>query len=80
MALHNYLKVFNKILEHGVERDGKCHYRQVSAWHDFDGYTCFLGYKTLTMTIYFHNKYTIESSDRIARGEFESLINKIARD
>lgn len=80
MALHKYLSVFNHIIEQGDKRDNKYHSHGLSAWHDFEGYTCYLGYQGLTMTIYFHNKYTYDSPSSQTQAEFESLIDKLISD
>lgn len=80
MALHKYLSVFNHIIEQGDKRDSKYHSHGLSAWHDFEGYTCYLGYEGLTMTIYFHNKYAYESPSSKTKAEFETLIDKLVND
>ena len=80
MALHKYLSVFNHAIEHGNKRNNKYHYQGIIAWHDFEGYTCYLGYQGLTMTIYFHNKFSYDSPSNQIQNEFEALVNKLIYD
>ena len=53
MNMSRYLYVFNYVLSNGTKRQGKYHFGELSAWHDFDGYTCYIGYKDLTMSFTF---------------------------
>lgn len=80
MALHKYLSIFNRVIERGERRNDKYHSHGLTAWHDFEGYTCFIGYRELTMTIYFHNKYTYDTPDRQTLTEFETLIDQLTND
>ena len=80
MALHKYLSIFNRVIEQGEQRNDKYHSHGLTAWHDFEGYTCFIGYRELTMTIHFHNKYTYDTPDRQTLAEFETLIDQLAND
>lgn len=79
MALHKYLSVFNNIIKQGEKHNGKYYSHGLSAWHDFDGYTCYLGYQGLTMTLYFHNRYTYDTPDRETLIEFEAFIDNLVQ-
>ncbi|MBC3767630.1 DUF3081 family protein [Neptunicella marina] len=69
------LKVFNLVCEKGEKRDEHYFYQGLEAWHDFDGYTCYLKFNQATLTLYFHGKYNLDYADN---GELESLFKKIA--
>ena len=75
MNLSNYLYVFNQILSQGISCDGRYYFDQLSAWHDFDGYTCYIGYKDLTMTIYFHSKFSFEYEDSATYNRFTKWVD-----
>ena len=77
MNMSRYLYVFNYVLENGTKRQGKFHFSELSAWHDFDGYTCYLGYKDLTMSLYFHNRFEFDYQKKATLNDFKLLVNKI---
>lgn len=80
MTLHKYLSVFNHVIEQGEKKGNKYHSHGLSAWHDFEGYTCYIGYQGLVMTIYFHNRYSYDIPDRETLAEFETLIDRLIID
>lgn len=56
----NYLHAFNYICTQGIKIDNAYELQGIKAWHDFDGYTCWLSYNDLTITLLFHNKYEFD--------------------
>lgn len=77
MKLHKYLALFNQVISHGQKQDdGKYLLNELLAWHDHDGYTCYIGYKDLTMTLYFHSKHAYDFQDEQTLALFESLVNR----
>lgn len=76
MNVSNYLYMFNQIVSYGEKREGRFHFEEFSAWHDFDGYTCYIGYRDLTMTIYFHNRFSFEYLDKNTLNKFHQLIKE----
>lgn len=75
MKLHKYLTLFNQAISQGKKQnDGKYNFNEVLAWHDHDGYTCYLGYKDLVMTLYFHSKYAYDYEDEKTLASFELLV------
>jgi hypothetical protein len=56
----NYLQAFNEILTVGEKVDEGYEFEGIKAIHDFDGYTCWLKYKDLTLTLKFHNNYQFD--------------------
>lgn len=78
MQLHKYLTIFNRVISQGRKQsDGKYQLDQIFAWHELDGYTCYLGFKDLTMTLYFHSKYAYDYQDEQTKTDFESLIEHL---
>lgn len=73
------LNVFNKVTREGVKKEDRYVLNQIVAWTDFDGYTCFMEYKDVKITIYFHNKYHVEAPNERSLEAFEELIDKMAR-
>jgi hypothetical protein len=71
-----YLYIFNHVITKGVNRDGKFYFGELSAWHDFDGYTCYLGYKDLTMTLYFHNRFSFDYQEESTLKAFSLLVEQ----
>ncbi|OKY27858.1 DUF3081 family protein [Thalassotalea sp. PP2-459] len=80
MKLNKHLLVFNHIISHGEHKDGKYWLENLSAWHDLDGYTCFLGYKDLVMTIYFHNRFNFDYQDKQTLEKFHRIIERYELD
>ncbi|MEW6983506.1 DUF3081 family protein [Colwelliaceae bacterium 6471] len=63
LQVKEFLYIFNEVTAQGTKVDGKYQFMGLSAWHDFDGYTCFIGYKDLTLTLLFHGRYTFDYQD-----------------
>jgi hypothetical protein len=76
MHLNQYLYVFNQVLSDGELCNGRYYLDNLSAWHDIDGYTCYLGYKDLTLTLYFHSRFSFEFSEKETMRSFTKLIEK----
>ena len=71
----DHLSVFNQILSLGKKRDGRFYFDEFSAWHDVDGYTCYIGYKDLVMTIYFHSQFSFEYHEKATMKRFTKLVD-----
>jgi hypothetical protein len=76
MNLSNYLDLFNQILSRGDNCDGKFYFDEFSAWHDFDGYTCYIKYKDLTMTISFHSQFSFEYQENTTLSDFTCWVDE----
>lgn len=57
------LQIFNLITTKGRKFDGAYEFSGIRASHDFDGYTCWLAYKDLTITLLFHGSYDFDYQD-----------------
>lgn len=77
MNLTLHLNVYNHIVSHGEKQRDKYVLNELSAWHDFDGYTCYIGYKELTMSLYFHSRFSYDYENDSTREEFIALIERM---
>jgi len=50
----NLLQAFDLVTTNGSKSNGSYELSGIRASHDFDGYTCWLAYKDLTVTLLFH--------------------------
>jgi hypothetical protein len=60
VKLRDFLQVYDSITSDGTKVDGVYEYLDIRAWHDFDGYTCWIAYKDLTITLLFHGRFDID--------------------
>jgi hypothetical protein len=60
VKLRDFLQIYDSITSEGIKLDGVYEYLGIRAWHDFDGYTCWIGYKDLTITLLFHGRFDID--------------------
>ncbi|MFB0980619.1 MAG: DUF3081 family protein [Alteromonadaceae bacterium] len=60
IQLRDFLQIYDAISTNGVKVDGVYEYLDIKAWHDFDGYTCWIGYKDLTITLLFHGRFDMD--------------------
>lgn len=71
----NLLQVFNLVTTNGTKKEGVYELDGIRASHDFDGYTCWLDYKDLNVSLLFHGSYGFEYKDEKT---LEIFFNKIA--
>jgi hypothetical protein len=72
-----YLRVFDLIISQGIKSKGVHEFLDMRAWHDFDGYTCWLAYKDLTVTLLFHGKLSVDFTNKETLNEFSKKINRL---
>ena len=77
MPLHHYLNLFNHIVTKGNKQGDKYQLDDLFAWHGFDGYTCYISFKDLTMSFYFHNRTSFDFKEEQTLRQFEQLAKKI---
>jgi hypothetical protein len=77
MNMSHHLYLFNHIISYGQQLEGKFHFEELSAWHDIDGYTCYIGYKDLTMSLYFHSRFDYDYQEKATFKEFFALVETI---
>ncbi|MEP1742207.1 MAG: DUF3081 family protein [Kangiellaceae bacterium] len=79
ITLMDNLSAFNEIITKGERVDSEYQLSGVKAWHDYDGYTCYIGYKDLTLTLLFHGKLSMDYQDKKTLAEFYHKIKKILK-
>ncbi|WP_028773033.1 DUF3081 family protein [Shewanella waksmanii] len=72
------LNAFNQVVKLGTKNDGIYRYQHIEAWHDFDGYTCYLKACGVTLSLLFHGKYHIDYQQPQQLNDFMSLIDKLS--
>ena len=77
LNIHQTLKTFQKILEHGKKQGNEYRLNGITASTDFDGYTVFLSDEKVTLSIFFHNKYDLASSNKIDEMAFFDKLRNI---
>jgi hypothetical protein len=75
LKARDFLIVFNLILTDGVKVEGEHNFLGIRAWHDFEGYTCWLAYKDLTVTLLFHGSFFIDYEQKDTLDEFYKKVN-----
>lgn len=73
----NYLQAFNIILTAGDKVDEGFEFQGIRAFHDFDGYTCWLKYRDLTLTLKFHNDYHLDFTHKETLNHFIKKVDEL---
>jgi len=73
----DFLRLFNLISTKGTKLESTYEFSGIRAWNDFDGYTCWLSYKDLTITILFHGKFDVEFEHKDTFNEFYKKANSL---
>ncbi|MEW5250616.1 DUF3081 family protein [Microbulbifer sp. 2201CG32-9] len=73
------LRVFDKVTREGEKRDGSWYYRGLTVSTDFDGYTVFISSGKVQLTIFFHNKYTVDCGNARDLQDFIHLLAIVDR-
>ncbi len=76
----NMLEAFDLITTIGEKVDGVYEFDGIRAAHDFDGYTCWLSYKDLTISLLFHGKYDFDYQDEDTLKAFFKKISRLLAD
>ncbi|MEC7939926.1 MAG: DUF3081 domain-containing protein [Pseudomonadota bacterium] len=76
ITIIEFLRVFEFIRSSGEQLNNKYQVGEMIAWHDYDGYTCWLSYKDVTVTLMFHGSLKIEYDNASNYAEF---INRCMR-
>ncbi|PML04609.1 hypothetical protein BCT86_02610 [Vibrio breoganii] len=70
LSVMDFLKVFDCVRSTGTKQDHQYVLADMCAWHDYDGYTCWLGFKDVTVTLMFHGSLKIEYDKPSSYAEF----------
>jgi hypothetical protein len=73
----DFLQIFDLISTKGVKSEGSYEFLGIKALHDFDGYTCWITYKDLTITLLFHGKFSVEYKHEDTFNEFNNKMNTL---
>lgn len=76
----NMLQVFNLITTKGNQHNGVYELSGIRASQDFDGYTCWLSYKDLTITLLFHGSHDFDYQDKETLALFFNKISRLLSD
>lgn len=71
------LSVFNVITSLGQKKDDEYSYNGLTAKSDFDGYTINIKNDYVSLTIFFHNKFSFEYTNEKEKLNFLSKLNEI---
>jgi len=72
ITIKEFLRVFEFIRSSGEQLDNKYQVGEMTAWHDYDCYTCWLSYRDVTVTLMFHGSLKIEYDKA---SNYEDFIN-----
>lgn len=73
----DFLRVFDLVSTKGTKGKEAYEFLGIRAWHDFDGYTCWLAYNDLTITLLFHGKFSIEYKYEDTFNNFQKKVNSL---
>ena len=73
------LRAFNKITSEGVRSDDKYHLNGLTAYTDFDGYTIFICNDFVSLTVFFHNKYSFKYHNEKEKIAFLEKLNLLGK-
>ncbi|WP_285765314.1 DUF3081 family protein [Biformimicrobium ophioploci] len=71
------LRVFDRATKEGKKLDDGWHYHGITASTDFDGYTVFLSTPKVQLSIFFHNKFTVDYKTAFELEEFVELLKRL---
>lgn len=71
------LRVFQRITESGERTDQGYHLGGVTAWSSIDGYTVSLSDGRVTVHVFFHQKFAVESPSRKATAVFRQRLDRL---
>ena len=80
IKLRDFLQIYDCITSEGDKLYGVYEYLGIRGWHDFDGYTCWLSYKDVTITLLFHGRYSIDYKYEDTLKQFYKKVNKMIAD
>jgi len=71
------LQLFDVVVSQGTKAEGVYKFQHIRAWSDFDGYTCWLAFNDLTITLLFHGKLSIEYEKEETLSLFSKKMNTL---
>lgn len=77
LKYRDYLRIFDLISTKGTKLGCEYEFVGIRAQHDFDGYTCWIAYKDLTVTLLFHGKFEVQFDRKDTFNEFYRKANSL---
>ncbi|UTW44283.1 DUF3081 family protein [bacterium SCSIO 12696] len=73
------LRAFNKITTDGDRIDDKYHLNGLTAYTDFDGYTVSIQNDFVSLTVFFHNKFSFKYTNNKEKIAFLEKLNVLGK-
>ena len=73
----NLLEIFDLITTQGIKGSEGYEFADIKASYDFDGYTCWIVFKDLTVTLLFHGKYAFDYTNQKTLKEFFNKVSEL---
>ncbi|ABM03200.1 conserved hypothetical protein [Psychromonas ingrahamii 37] len=73
----NLLHILNLVTTKGSKTDSVYELSGIRASYEFDGYTCWLAYRDLTVTLMFHGSYDFDYQHKETREFFFKLVSNL---
>ncbi|WP_444931572.1 DUF3081 family protein [Microbulbifer sp. SSSA002] len=71
------LRVFDKATKEGHKEGNEWHYQGLTVSTDYDGYTIFINSPKVKLTVFFHNKFSVDSTSSKELEEFIRLLDRL---
>ncbi len=75
IKLPNALSTFNQVISQGTKNERVYRLGELTAWYNFDGYSCYLGYKDLVLSMHFHSQFSCDYNDTKTLNKFLNFID-----
>lgn len=79
IIIKDVLQVFEKIRQHGKQTSEGFQLEGITAISSHDGYTVSLANDYVTLTIFFHNKFSFEGTNQKEKHTFLEKLNNIRK-
>ena len=74
------LRVFEKVRQHGENKDEAYHLNGIKAFTDFDGYTVYMEDALVKLSFGFHNQYHFDYDNQSQYDAFEKKLHSIDKE
>ncbi|MEZ9232256.1 DUF3081 family protein [Vibrio amylolyticus] len=78
LVTRDFLRIFDLVSTRGINTEGVRELSGIRAWHDYDGYTCWLSYKDLDVTLMFHGNLEVRCEHDDTMNEFYALCESMS--
>lgn len=77
LVTRDFLRLFDVVSTRGINHQGIRELSGIRAWHDYDGYTCWLSFKDATVTLMFHGSLLVECDNSKTMDELYRLAHRL---